>query len=60
MKRLYERALRIAYADYTSRFEEFLIKDGTVTVHHRNLRVLVIEMYKVFHNQSPKFIKKLG
>ena len=39
INRLHERALRIAYADYTSSFEDLLIKDGTVTIHQRNLRV---------------------
>ena len=44
--RLHERALRVAYADYKSSFEDLLTRDGTDTVHHRNLRVLAIEMYK--------------
>ena len=36
-----------------------MTKDGTVTVHHRNLRVLAIEMYKISHDQSPQFMKNL-
>ena len=59
INRLHKRALRIAYADYTSSFEDLLKRDGTVTVHHRNLRVLAIEMYKISHDQSPKFMKNL-
>ena len=59
INRLHERALRIAYADYTSSFEDLLIKDGTVTIHQRNLRVLAIEMYKISQGKSPEFMKNL-
>ena len=38
INRLHERALRIAYANYKSSFEDLLIKDGTVTIHQRNFR----------------------
>ena len=39
INRLHERGLRIAYEDYVSSFEELLIKDGSVTIHQRNLKV---------------------
>ena len=52
-------ALRITYADYTSSFEDLLARDGTVTVHDRNLRVLAIEICKISYDQSPIFIKNL-
>ena len=41
--KLHERALRIAYWDYASNFEELLKRDGTLTMHQRNFRTLVIE-----------------
>ena len=44
INKLHERALRIAYNDYSSDFVELLAKDDTVTIHQRNLRVLAIEM----------------
>ena len=59
INRLHERALRIAYADYVSSFEELLIKDGSVTIHQRNLKVLATEMYKIAHGISPKFMHDL-
>ena len=59
INRLHERALRIAYADYVSSFEELLIKDGSVTIHQRNLKVLATEMYKISHGISPKFMHDL-
>ena len=59
INRLHERALRIAYDDYLSDFEELLIKDNTVTIHKRNLRKLAIEMYKISNNLSPLFTREL-
>ena len=49
INRLHERALRIAYEDYISSFEELLVKDGFVTIHQRNLKALAVEMYKLSH-----------
>ena len=59
INRLHERALRIENADYTSSFEDLLIKDGTVTIRQRNLRVLAIEMYKISQDKSPELMKNL-
>ena len=53
---LHYRALRIIYLDETSSFEE-LLRDGTVTVHHRNLQFLVTEMFKVFNGIAPPFMQ---
>ena len=59
INRLHERALRIAYEDFESTFEELLTKDGSVTIHQRNLRALAIEMYKVSNKLSPPFMSDL-
>ena len=59
INRLYERALRTAYLDYVSSFEELSIKDCSVTMHQRNLNVLATEMYKIFHGIFPKFMTDL-
>ena len=59
INRLHERALRIAYEDFESTFEELLTKDGSVTIHQRNLRSLAIEMYKVSNKLSPPFMSDL-
>ena len=53
---LHERALRIAYNDYTSSFDALLDKDSSVTIHQRNLRCLAIEMFKINNKLSPPFI----
>ena len=39
--------LRIVYKDYKSSFAELLSEDKSLTVHHRNVQKLAIEMYKV-------------
>ena len=43
---IHERALRITYNDRTSTFEELLNKDNSASIHHRNLQLLVTELYK--------------
>ena len=48
-------ALRIAYDDYTSTFDELLVQDDSVNIHQRNLRALATEMYKVYHDLSHLF-----
>ena len=44
--RIHERALRIAYKDNVSTFEKLLEMDNSVTVHQRNLQLLMVEIYK--------------
>ena len=44
--KLHERALRLAYDDYVSIFEELLEKDNSFTVHHYKIQTLCIELYR--------------
>ena len=46
-KHLHERYLRIIYNDKQSSYEELLIKDGKVSIHHRSIQTLANEMFKV-------------
>ena len=48
---LHESA-RIVYKDYISSFEDLLKRDKSVTVHHRNIQSLAIELFKVKQNLS--------
>ena len=59
INRLHERCLRIVYNDKTSSFEELLSKDGSVTIHTRNLQVLATEMFKVRKDMSPAIMKEI-
>ena len=43
----------------TSSFEKLLEKDGSVTIHTRNLQTLATEMFKVYKNLSPAIIANL-
>ena len=49
---LHERALRIVCKSYTSSFENLLKRDNSVTIHHRNIQPLAIELFKVKQNLS--------
>ena len=59
INRIHERALRIAHNDYNSDFESLLRKDDTVTIHHRNIQSLTLEIYKTIHELNPVFMKNV-
>ena len=49
----HKTALRILYNDYKSKFEEFLTKEGSSTIHHQNIQVLAMGMLKIHNGFSP-------
>ena len=59
INRLHERCLRIIYSDKNSSFEELLEKDNSVSIHHRNIHRLSIEMYKVVHGIAPEIMNDI-
>lgn len=59
INRLHERCLRIVYNDKQSSFEELLNKDSSVSIHHRNIQSLAIEMYKVASGISPELLNEV-
>ena len=48
--------VRVTYNDDKSSFAESLDKDNSVSIHHRNLQVLCIEIYKIKHNLTSVII----
>ena len=50
---IHERALRIAYQDFTSRFAERLINDNPVSIHQLHLQLLITEIYRAKMNINP-------
>ena len=46
VNRIHERALRITYKDMRSDFDTMLLRDNAVTIHTRNLQLLMTEIYK--------------
>ena len=59
INRLHERCLRTIYNNKTSSFADLLAKDGSVTIHTRNLQVLATEMFKVHKNMSTELMQGL-
>ena len=57
--RIHETALRIAYSDYLSDFNSLLVKDDSVTIHHRNIQALTLAIYKTLNNLNPQFMKEV-
>ena len=56
---IHERALRIAYCDKHSKFQQLLEKDNSVSIHHRNLQVLATEIFKLNMNLSPDLMNDI-
>ena len=57
---IHERALRIVYKDFNSSFQELLIEDNSLNIHHRNLQKLVIEIFKVKNGLSTELMMFLS
>ena len=56
---IHERALRIAYNDYTSNFNILLKKDDSVSIHERNNQALAWEIFKTMKNLNPPFMNDI-
>ena len=59
INRIHGRALRITYNNKSSSFQDLLDKDNPVTIHHRNIRTLAMETFKVLHGLSPPLLNEV-
>ena len=59
INRLHERCLHIIFSDKQSSFETLSEKDGSVSIHNRNLQILATEMNKIKNNMSTSIIADL-
>ena len=59
INRIHERALRAVYFDYNSSFNELLDKNGSFTIHQRNVQSLAIEIYKYLHVLPPAILSEV-
>ena len=53
INRLHEGCLRTIYNDKRSSFNALLEKDGSVSIHERNIKILATEMFKVTKTLAP-------
>ena len=56
---MHERTLRILYKDNCRTFDELFVKDGSISIHHRNIHAVALEMYKFKQGLSPELIKDI-
>ena len=59
IKHLHERCLRIVYQDKQSSYENLLVNDGTVSMHHRNIQALAKEMYEIKTDLSTEILSNI-
>ena len=59
IKHLHERCLRLIHIDELSSYEELLEKDGPVSIYHKNIQSLAIEMFQIKHGQSPEIFSDI-
>ena len=59
INKVHERALRIIHKDSTSNFQELLSKINSVSVHQRNLQLLLTEIYKTVHSLNLTFMTQV-
>ena len=55
---IHERALRIAYQDHNSTFNELIAKEGSFKIHDCNLQKLLIEIFKVKMKLAPDIMNE--
>ena len=56
IKHLHGRCLRLIHNDKLSSYEELQENDRSVSIHHKNMQSLAIEMFHTKHGQSPEIV----
>ena len=57
--RIHERSLRITYNDKSSSFQSLFEKDNSVTLHHRNIKILATKKYTFLQGLSPLLMNEI-
>ena len=53
INRIHERSIRIVSSDNESNFENLLEKNKEITIHQRNLQILMTEVFKIINGYAP-------
>ena len=56
---LHERSLRLIYNNKCSSSRELLERDKFVSILHKNIHALAIEMFRVYTKTSPEIMQKI-
>ena len=59
INKVQERALRITYNDQLTDFKSLLSNHNEITIHQRNLQVLMTEIYKIINHIAPPIMSSL-
>ena len=59
INKVQERALRIPYNDQLTDFKSLLSNHNEITLHQRNLQVLMTEIYKIISHIAPPIMSSL-
>ena len=59
INKVYERSLRLTYRDETKDFQKILREQIEITIHQRNLQVLMTEAYKIVNDIALPIINSL-
>ena len=56
---IHETIFNYFHNDFSSSFEQLLLKDNTVTIHTRNLKQLATEIYETIYHENPSFMEDI-
>ena len=59
IRNIHERCLRLIYNHKNSSYIELLTKDGSVSIHHRNIKALGTEFCKMKNGLSPELFTEI-
>ena len=59
INRIHKRALGAVYNDFSSNYNELLLKGNHATVHQKNLKTLATKTFKSVNGYAPRFINDM-
>ena len=59
IKHFHERCLRLIHNDKLFSYEELLEKDGSVSIHHKNIQSLATERFQIKYGQPSKIVSDI-